>query len=79
MKRNKQGELCPELQLIEDLDKLRDQAEEAGAGTVIMGDFNEKWKEKGPIQEWAINRGRLTNILQEEVGQVGTAHAGLRR
>jgi hypothetical protein len=46
---------------IDDLDKrLRDQAERTGAEIVIMGDFNEKWKEKGPFQEWAINRGRLT-------------------
>ena len=71
MKKDKNRIICPKLQMIEDLDKLRNQAELAGAEIIIMGDFNEKWKEKGLFQEWATDRGRLANVLQGRSGTGG--------
>jgi hypothetical protein len=44
-------------------------AEKHGAEIVIMGDFNEKWREQGAIRESATNNARLTNVLQGRSGR----------
>ena len=63
--RTPSGDLCPHLQLQQDLEKVLGQAAERGAAVTMVGDFNEHWKDNGSWKQWAKSEMRLTNVLQD--------------
>ena len=63
--RTPDGDLCPTLQLRDELGEILREARSKGAELVLTGDFNERWEASGIFRQWA-EANNLCNVLDPD-------------
>ena len=63
--RDKNGNMCPTLQLRDEMGEILREARRHGAEMVFTGDFNEKWVDHGTLRQWAEDNC-LCNVLDPD-------------